>query len=272
MRVLYAEDTFTVTVEVVPPKGPDPGAVLSALSGLSGLAVQGFSVATNPVAKPCMSAMALCTLIQQRTAKPAVLHCTTRDQNRLSLQGELWGARALGIETILAATGDFVSLEDRGSTSTVRDVDVYGLVRMAREAGMHTGVVFDMHPEANGLQSAVRRLENKAAAGARFAVTQPVYDIKIADVIAESLGHIDIPVIMGILPLRSPRHAVFLHDRVAGIAVPKDLRDRMHTAKDPVAIGAANAREMVAVARDRFSGACIMPPFDHYEVMADILS
>ena len=272
MGLLYTKDRFTITIEVVPPKGPDPKRVLDALSGLSGLSFDGFSVATNPVAKPCMSAMALCALVQQRTAKPAVLHCTTRDHNRLSLQGKLWGARALGIETILAATGDFVALEDRGSTSTVRDVDVYGLVRMARDAGMHTGVVFDMHPEADGLKSAVRHLEKKAAAGARFAVTQPVYDIKGADLIAESLGHIGIPVIMGILPLRSPRHAVFLHDRVAGIAVPKDLRDSMHTAKDPVAEGAANAREMVALARDRFSGACIMPPFDHYEVMSDILS
>ena len=83
---------------------------------------------------------------------------------------------------------------------------------------------------------------------------------------------IGIPVIMGILPLRTPRHAVFLHERVAGIAVPKALRDRMHGAEDPVAEGAANAREMVAVARDRFSGVCIMPPFDHYEVLLDILS
>ena len=272
MNVLYTEDTFTVTVEVVPPKGPDPGTLLSALDGLSGLPVQGFSVATNPVAKPRMSAMALCALIQQKTARPAVLHCTTRDHNRLSLQGKLWGASALGIETILAATGDFVALEDRRSTSTVRDVDVYGLVKMARAAGMRTGVVFDMHPEANGLKSALRHLEKKAAAGAQFAVTQPVYDEKGADLIAESVRHIGIPVIMGILPLRTPRHAVFLHERVAGIAVPEELRNRMHHAEDPVSQGAANARQMVALARDRFSGVCIMPPFDHYEVLSAILS
>jgi len=268
----YSENHFTITVEVVPPKGPDAGAVLEALSDLSGLPVDGFSVATNPVAKPRMSAMALCALLQQKTAKPAVLHCTTRDHNRLSLQGKLWGARALGIETILAATGDFVALEDRGSTSTVRDVDVSGLVKMARAAGMHTGVVFDMHPEADGLKSAIRHLEKKAAAGAQFAVTQPVYDEKGADLIAESVRHIGIPVIMGILPLRTPRHAVFLHERVAGIAVPQELRNRMHNTEDPVAQGAANARQMVALARDRFSGVCIMPPFDHYEVLSAILS
>lgn len=255
----------------MPPAGPDAGAVLQALKGLSGLPIHGFSVATNPVAKPRMSAMALCALIQQQTSRPAVLHCTTRDHNRLSLQGMLWGASALGINSVLAATGDFVALKDRGTTSTVRDVDVCGLVRMSREAGLRTGVVFDIHPEADGLTPAVRHLEEKAAAGAQFVVTQPVYDEKGADLIAESVRHINLPVIMGILPLRTPRHAVFLHDKVAGIAVPRGLRERMHAAANPVAEGAANARTMVSLARERFSGVCIMPPFDHYEVLLDIL-
>ena len=271
METMYTRDGFTVTVEVVPPKGPDAEKVLAALSDIRHLSFAGFSVATNPVAKPRMSAMALCALIQQRVSRPATLHCTTRDHNRLSLQGMLWGARALGITSVLAATGDFVALEDRGSTSTVRDVDVYGLVAMAREAGMKTGVVFDRHPEADGLQRAVKHLERKAGAGAQFAVTQPVYDEAGADLIAESVQHIDLPIIMGILPLRTLRHAVFLHERVAGIAVPRELMARMHKTTDPAAEGAANARRMVALARERFAGACVMPPFDHYEVLRQIL-
>ena len=108
-------------------------------------------------------------------------------------------------------------------------------------------------------------------AGAQFAVTQPVYDEPGADKIAEAIRNIRIPVIMGILPLRTPRHAAFLHTKVAGITVPDALRQRMQRAADPVAEGATNAREMVETARRRFAGACIMPPFDHYEVMADIL-
>ena len=76
---------------------------------------------------------------------------------------------------------------------------------------------------------------------------------------------------MGILPLRTPRHAEFLHQKVAGIVVPKPVRKRMHQAEDPVAEGAANAREMLALAREGFAGACIMPPFDHYEVLIDVL-
>ena len=265
------EKPFVVTIEVVPPDGPDPQKVLAALASLADLPVEGFSVATNPVAKPRMSALAVCSLIQQRMHKPAILHLTTRDHNRLSLQGELWGALALGIDTVLVATGDFVALKDRGHTTSVRDMDVCGLVELARQTGLRTGVVFDTHPERNGLAAAIDHLKRKVDAGAQFAVTQPVYDDAGADQIAEATRAIGLPVIMGILPLRTPRHAEFLHTRVDGIAVPDRLRKRMQRASEPIAEGVANARDMVAAARQRFAGACIMPPFDHYDVMAAIL-
>jgi methylenetetrahydrofolate reductase (NADPH) len=269
--MLPETDRFMTTVEVVPPAGPDADPILARLEALDSLPFDGFSVATNPVAKPRLSALALCALIQQRTGRPAILHCTTRDHNRLSIQGLLWGARALGIETVLVATGDFVALGDRVRTTTVRDVDVFALVRLAREAGLHTGVVLDPHPESNGLEQAVRRLERKVGAGAQFAVTQPIYDEASARALAEATRHLGISVILGILPLRTARHAEFLHHKVAGIAVPETVRERMSRARDSVAEGAANAREMLAAARQRFAGACLMPPFDHYEVLFDIL-
>jgi methylenetetrahydrofolate reductase (NADPH) len=271
MPMLPEADGFTVTVEVVPPAGPDAEPILAKLEALAALPFDGFSVATNPVAKPRLSALALCALIQQRTGRPAILHCTTRDHNRLSIQGLLWGARALGIETALVATGDFVALGDRARTTTVRDVDVFALVRLAREAGLHTGVVLDPHPESNGFEQAVRRLERKVEAGAQFAVTQPVYDEASARALAEATRHLGVPVILGILPLRTARHAEFLHHKVAGITVPEHVRERMSRASDSVAEGAANAREMLAAARQHFAGACLMPPFDHYEVLFDIL-
>ena len=266
-----AENNFSITIEVVPPAGPDAGPLLAALEPLVDLPFDGFSVATNPVAKPRMSAMAMCALLQRKTGKPAILHCTTRDHNRLSLQGMLWGARALGIETVLIATGDFIALEDRAHTTSVGDLDVFDLVRMAREAGLHTGAVFDTHPESNGQDEAVSRLAAKAAAGAQFAVTQPVYDEAAADQLLAATQSVQIPIILGILPLRTARHAEFLHNKVAGIAVPQKVRDRMHGATDPVAEGVANAGEMLSIARRHFAGACLMPPFDHYEILADIL-
>jgi len=263
---------FVITVEVVPPAGPDSAPLLASLKPLAPLPIDAFSVATNPVAKPRMSAMALCHLIQRGTGRPAVLHLTTRDHNRLSLQALLWGAKALGIETVLAASGDFVALEERRRTTTVRDLSVFDLIQMARENGFQTGVVFDPHWEQDGLDEAVQRLMKKAASGAQFAVTQPVYDADGVNRLQTVLAGIGMPVLMGILPLRSPRHAEFLHTRVAGISVPAVLRGRMHRAADPAAEGIANASDMLAAARRTFAGACIMPPFDHYEDLEKILS
>lgn len=262
---------FVLTVEVVPPLGNDARKLLTDLASLKDLPVNGFSVATNPVAKPRMCAMALCALIQQCTGRIAVLHCTTRDHNRISLQALMWGAKALGVSSVLVATGDFVAMKDRKMVSDVKDVDVFELVTMARDSGLHTGAVLDFRPEVNGLEREVKRLEKKVVAGAQYAVTQPVYDRETAQAIARAVKPLNIPVIMGILPLRTPKHADFLHDRVAGIAVPEALRKRMHSATDSVAEGVANAREMVAVAREFFQGACVMPPFDHYEILPDVL-
>ena len=263
---------FVTTIEVVPPGGNDIEPLMAELLSLSDVSFNGFSVATNPVAKARMSAMVTCHLIQQKTGKPAVLHCTTRDHNRISLQGELWGAKALGIKTVMAATGDRVAFKDRGMTSNVSDVDVFELIGMVREAGFTTGVVFDTWPEVNGLNKAVEKLKKKVVAGAQYAVTQPVYDRAGAEEIFEATKDIGIPVILGILPLRTPKHADFLHFKVSGIAVPEDVRKRMHNAEDSIGEGVSNACDMLGIAKEMFAGACVMPPFDHYEVMPTIIS
>ena len=267
----FESDHFFVIVEVVPPAGHDAAGMISRLKDLDRLPFDGFSVATNPVAKPRMCAMATCSLIRQATGRPCILHCTTRDHNRISLQGQLWGAKAMGIDTVLCATGDFVSMQDRARVSDVKDVDVMDLVSMACESGLKTGVVFDWRPESNGLDREIRRLEKKAEAGASFAVTQPVYDENTARMLHDAARHIPIPVIMGILPLRSPRHAIFLHDKVAGIEVPESVRKIMDNAADPVSEGAVLSKRILGTAKELFAGACIMPPFDHYEILFDII-
>jgi len=262
---------FAITIEVVPPAGLDAEPILRRLASINKLPFDGYSVATNPVGRPRMSALALSALIQERLGKPATLHCTTRDHNRLSLQGLLWGARALGIQSVLVATGDRVALDERNGTSFVHDLDVYELVQMARAANLRTGVVLDPRPESNGLLREVRRMEHKVKAGAQFIVTQPAYDDEGAAVLFDATKHLSIPVILGILPLRTARHARFLHDIVAGITVPERIQTQMREASDPVGKGIAGARNMLAVARHSCAGACIMPPFDHYEMLSGIM-
>ena len=269
--LLAGKNKFNITLEVVPPAGADGKVLLDKLDALTSLSFDGFSVASNPVANPRMSAMVFSHLLQERTGKPAILHVTVRDHNRLGLQAELWGARALGLDTIIAVTGDPSARNKENKTTTVNDLNVFELIQTAAQAELCTGAVLDFRPEVNGLENEIRRIERKAAAGARFIVTQPVYDRKTAQQLQEGLNHINLPIIMGILPLLSHKHAVFLHNKVAGIAVPDALQREMAAASDPVAVGIHQSRQMLALAKELFAGACIMPPFDRFDILSDIL-
>jgi homocysteine S-methyltransferase len=266
----FARGGFTLTVEVVPPRGPDATALLQALAPLASLDFQAFSVASHPVARPHLDALATCALLQRSAGKPAILHCTPRDHNRLALQGLLWGARALGISTVLAASGDRIALAGQG-LKAVRDLDVFALIRLAAEAGLQVGVVLSPREGRRALGREAQRLVAKAEAGASFAVTQPVFSRQEAEALAEAARPAGLPVLLGVLPLRTPAHAEFLHRRLAGIRVAEAARRRMGEASDPAAEGLALAREMLAVARRRFAGACLMPPFGRYEILSRLL-
>lgn len=272
MSFLFSDkNEFIITIEVVPPKGNDPTLLLEKLQSLAGLNFHAFSTASNPVAKPRMSAMVFAHLIQKATGRRAILHFTIRDHNRLGLQSELWGAKALGIDTIIAVTGDPSAAHAEEKTSTVGDLNVYDLISLGRDSGLVTGAVLDFRPEVNGLEYEAGRLEKKVAAGGRFIVTQPVYDEITAQNIHCATKHLNVPVVMGILPLLSYKHAVFLHDKVAGIAVPEHLRKEMETARDPIAAGIDQARQMLTLSKSLFSGACVMPPFDRFDILREIL-
>ncbi len=269
--IAFGGKSFPITVEVVPPGGPDAGPLLSSLEAVKQLPFYGYSVASNPVAKPYMDALAFSALLQRRTGKPLVLHCTTRDHNYLSLQGLLWGARAMGVETVLAATGDLIALQRERKMTTVRDLDVFALVRLAREAGFQTGVVLDPRFEAGSLEKELDRLRRKIAAGAQFAVTQPLYDERTAGLLAKRTRNVGVPVMMGILPLRSTRHAAFLQEKVAGIAVPENICRRLREAGDPLKEGLEAAAEMLSLARTHFAGACIMPTVGNFQILYRLL-
>lgn len=272
MALLFSDpDRFEITIEVVPPGGNDPEKLLDTLCSISHLDFHGFSVATNPVAKSRMSALVFAKLLQDKTGKSAILHLTVRDHNRLGLQSELWGAKALGLETVITVTGDpSASLPDN-PTTTVNDLTVFDLISMADASGLHTGCVLDYRPEVDGLDHEVVRLEKKIANGAKFIITQPVYDETTAQKIHDATKDFNVPVIMGILPLLSYRHAIFLHDKVAGIDVPEDLRHQIQATDDPISLCKQQSKKMLGLAGEYFKGACIMPPFDRFEILPDIL-
>ncbi|WDP90267.1 MAG: methylenetetrahydrofolate reductase [Desulfobacter sp.] len=269
--ILSDPGEFKITIEVVPPAGHDIKPLLEKIQPVARLNFHGFSVASNPVARPRMSAMAFSHLLRKETGKPAILHFTVRDHNRLGLQAELWGARALGIDTIIAVTGDPSGKKRAHPAAGVNDLSVFEMIALGRASGVCTGAVLDWRPEVNGMDHECRRIEKKVAAGARFIVTQPVYDEDTALELKKGLAHIRVPVIMGILPLISIKHAVFLHEKVDGIAVPSSLRQQMTQGDSPMETGIQNSRQMLDLARRHFAGACVMPPFDRFDILNQIL-
>jgi methionine synthase / methylenetetrahydrofolate reductase(NADPH) len=277
---------FVVAVEIDPPRGLSPAKAIEGARLLKAAGVDFINVADSPMARVRMSAMTMSYLIQHEVGIETILHFTTRDRSLMGLQSELLGAHCVGVRNILALTGDPPSLGDYPDSTAVYDVDSIGLVRVLRRmnegtdsAGSPIGRMASftigcaVDPTKADLQDEARRLREKLAAGAHFVMTQPIYDLSVWTNFLQLYGdEITVPVLIGILPLQSSKHAEFLHNEVPGITLTSEARDRMRRA------GAAGRTEGVAMARDLLAslrpfvqGVYIMPSFGRYEVAAEVL-
>ncbi len=282
-----AEGRFVVAVEIDPPKGLNPAKALDGARLLAEAGVDAINVADSPMARVRMSALTLCHLIQAQVGVETILHLTTRDRSLMGLQSELLGAHALGVRNILALTGDPPSLGDYPDSSAVYDVDSAGLIRVlgrlnagtdsagasiGRPAGFAIGCAVD--PTRPDLAHEADRLRAKLDAGAQFVMTQPIYDPAIWQQFLDAFGaeRLPAPVVIGILPLQSSRHAEFLHNEVPGVTLSDEARDRMRRAgADGRAEGVKMARELLLALRPLVQGVYLMPSFGRYEVAAEVL-
>jgi homocysteine S-methyltransferase len=280
---------FVVSVEIDPPKGLNPRKTLAGAHLLKEAGVDFINVADSPMARVRMSALTLCYLIQNQAGVETILHFTTRDRNLMGLQSDLIGAHALGVRNIIALTGDPPSLGDYPNATPVYDVDSIGLVRVIKSfnqgvdaAGASIGqmasftVAVAADPTRPDLVEEARRLNRKIDAGADLVMTQPVFDISVwtdfLHIYTEMFGRIEIPVLLGVLPLQSHRHAEFLHNEVPGITLTDEARTRMRLAgSEGRREGVMLAQELLQAARDVVHGIYIMPSFGRYEVAAEVL-
>jgi homocysteine S-methyltransferase len=281
---------FVVTVEVDPPRGIDYGRALEGAALLKAAGVDAVSVADNPMARVRMSSVALAHLLREEAGIEAVLHFTCRDRNLLGLQSELLGAAALGVGAVLALTGDPAEVGDYPKAKSVFDLDSTGLVRLVAKlrrgvdlADKPIGPAFEMkvgvalNPGKADAAAEYERWREKVAAGADFAVTQPFYEPRVWFDFLEAFGPPPVPVLIGVLPFRSFRHAQFLHNEVPGITVPAAALARMEEAaargKDAeLAAGVAIAREILRRVRDACQGVCVMPPGDRFDIVPEVIS
>jgi homocysteine S-methyltransferase len=278
---------FVVSVELDPPRGADPGAILERAQYCRENEVDAINVADGPRASARMSAQALCVLLQEKVGIDTILHYTCRDRNLLGIQSDLLGAYALGLRNILAITGDPPKLGDYPDATAVYDVDSIGLIRIMDHLnhgcdlagnligpalGLHVGCGAD--PSKPDMEKEVRRLEQKVKAGAEYVMTQPVYDPRTLERFFSMIRHLDAPLLVGILPLYSHRNAEFLHNEVPGMSIPDDIRERMRKAgsgEKAQLEGVAIAREATLAAREMGQGVYVMPPFNKVDLAVRVI-
>jgi homocysteine S-methyltransferase len=278
---------FVVSVEIDPPKGLNPTKALAGACLLQAAGVDFINVADSPMARVRMSALTLCYLIQHQVGLETLLHLTTRDRSLMGLQSELLGAHAVGVRNIIALTGDPPSLGDYPDSSAVYDVDSIGLIRIlerlnegADSAGASIGrpagftIACAVDPTRADLEHEASRVRAKLEAGAHLVMTQPIYDPATWTRFLEVFGveRLPVPVLAGILPLQSSKHAEFLHNEVPGITLSDEARDRMRLAgADGRREGVKMAQELLLELKPHVQGVYIMPSFGRYEVAAEVL-
>ncbi len=229
-----------IIAELDPPTHLDVAPVLRGAGKLAEAGVDAISLGENPLAILRAGNLGVASLIRQQIGVQTIIHQTGRDLNALGLQSRMMEAHLLGIEAVLAVSGDSAAGTDQPGVSGVFDLRSNGLIRMLdglnrgvnmagrsvkEQTNFSIGAAFSFRPSNPGLQ--ISRLEKKAALGARYAMTQPLFSRAEVEQMMERVAHVDILMFPGIFPLISSRNAEFLHNEVPGISVPEDLRKKL---------------------------------------------
>jgi homocysteine S-methyltransferase len=285
-----AAGRFVISVEIDPPRSVRLERTLEAARVLQAAGVDTVNISDSAMARVRMGAMAVAFGIQHDLDLECVVHVTTRDRNLMALESELLGAHALGVRDILALTGDPPRIGDFPTGTGVWDTDSTGLIAILRrlnrgedQAGKPIGapagftIACALDPTAADLDREIERLSGKLDAGADLVMTQPIYDPeqweRFMERAAARFGdRLPKPVLLGVLPLHSSRHAEFLHHEVPGITIPDRIRAAMAAAGERGSdVGAELALELVERMRPFVAGTYLMPSFGRYEHAADVV-
>ncbi len=277
-----------VTVELDVPRGLDISSVIDGAAYLQKHGVDAVDITDGARARLRMSSITISHLVQSQTGMECITHLACRDRNMVGLQSELLGAHALGIRNILAITGDPAHIGDYPYATSVYDVDAIGLIRAVRRmnegldlmgnpVGARTNflIACAVNPVADDLDREVRRLERKVAEGAQVAFTQPIFEIDAFREFQARTEHIPAKIMLGVIPLRTAKHAEFLHHEVPGMNIPDAIQQRMRTAVEPseegVAIAVEFLQSVLESMRERIGGIYLMPPFKRYDMAVEIM-
>ncbi len=286
-----AAGKFVYAVEMDPPRGLATQKLVAAASLLKEAGADVIDVADSPMARMRMSAWAVCEVIQRQVGIETTLHFPTRGRNLLRVQGDLLAAHALGLRNIFVVMGDPTSIGDYPEATDNYDLVPSGLIKLIKQ-GFNTGIdhsgtsigqptsffagsaVNLCPPDA---ASEIKNLKRKIKAGADFFLTQPIYDPNAArrfldQFAAENGSPLTVPLLVGILPLVSVKHANFLQNEVPGIVIPEITMQRINQAGEVASKeGVKIAVELIQKIKEWGQGVYIMPQFHRYDLVAEII-
>jgi homocysteine S-methyltransferase len=281
---LIAEGKTVIVTELDPPKTLPLEKFFAAAEALTRAGSDAITLADNSLAILRVSNFAVAAMLKQRGVTP-LLHLSCRDSNVIGLQSELLGMAVMGMRHVLALTGDPAKGGDHPDATSVYDVNSVGLLEIIRrlnegytQAGTDLQARPDLiagctfNPNARNLDTQIQRLERKINAGARYVMTQPVFETRLVEETAKRTAHFGVPILVGVWPLLNGRQACFLHNEVPGISIPDPIMGRMEGLEgvEGRKEGVAIAKEVTRAVLDHFPGIYFMTPFLAYQTTEEL--
>jgi methionine synthase / methylenetetrahydrofolate reductase(NADPH) len=285
-----SEGRFVISVEIDPPRSVRIERTIEAGRLLQEAGVDIVNISDSAMARVRMGALAVAFGIQHDLDLECLVHFTTRDRNLMAIESEMLGAHALGVRNILALTGDPPRVGDYPAATGIWDIDSTGLIAILRrlnrgedQAGRPIGapagftIACALDPTATDLDHEVERLAGKLDAGAELIMTQPIYSVGqwqrfMQEAARRWPSGLPRPVLLGVLPLHTHRHAEFLHHEVPGITIPDEVRAAMGAAGERgTQVGLEMAHSLLAEMSGHVQGTYIMPSFGRYELAAELV-
>ena len=277
---------FQVSVEIDPPRGFNAEPFVQSARMLKAKGVDLINVADSPLARSRLSALAMAHLVRRDAGIETLLHVSCRDRNALALQSELLGAHALGVLNILAVTGDPPAVGDYPFAKGVFELDSVGLSKLVTQLNsgrdltgrkMEENTRFllgvGVNPTATNRALELDRFRLKIEAGAQFAFTQPLFDVETLErFLRDVASFCRIPIFVGIMPLRSAKHAEFIHNEIPDMFVPEIVRAAMRdSGADGAKVGVDIAQRLLATTKALVQGTYLMPPFNKFEMAVEVM-
>ena len=269
LKAAIESGRFVVTSELTPPKGTELGPLLDKADALRDI-VTAFNLTDSHAARMAMAPMAAARCLLESGAEP-IVQMTSRDRNRLALQADMLGAHALGVRNLVFMGGDPPANGDHPDAKAVFDLPSSALLSAASALGRGEDLMGNslsgsaefllgavVNPGASDLAGELRRLEEKAEAGARFFQTQAVYDIGVYERFIEATRDMNLSFLTGIIPLKSPKMAEYMNTKVPGISIPNNLIKEIGDAPDRRAASAEIAARIIRQVRPMANGVHIM--------------